>query len=114
MELKKDIASCSSSDPVVNKLIIYRNNLVAHKNIKIATKQEAGTSHALTFEDLEILLERAKAILDRYCYMYLATRYPTILVGHDDYEYIFKAVEEKVESAEEKVRLDLQQQKPHA
>ena len=99
--LAEDIAACSSSDPIVKKLTIYRGSRIAHRNARsLVAARHVGDRHGLTFDDLDTLLERAKTILNRYSYLFAASVYSTKVVGHDDYEYIFKCVEEKVESAE--------------
>lgn len=95
--LAEDISSCSNSDPTVMKLTIYRGSRIAHRNAKNLVAAQDVSEHALTFEDLNTLLERAKTILNRYSYLFSASSYSTQVVGHDDYEYIFKCVEEKVE-----------------
>lgn len=98
--LAEDIASCSHSDPTVKKLTIYRGSRIAHRNAKnLVTAQDVSEIYALTFEDINTLLERAKMILNRYSYLFSASSFSTQVVGHDDYEYIFKCVEEKVELA---------------
>lgn len=100
-ELKQDIVACSCSEPVVNKLIIYRGNRIAHRNAKLLIGTQAPSSNqALTFQDLNILLERAKTILNRYSYLFEASVYSTKIVGRDDYNCIFMAVEEKVNLAQ--------------
>lgn len=98
--LTADIAACSSTDPIVNKLTRYRSNRIAHRNAKaLLSPSDIGERFGLTFEDIRTLLERAKMIVNRYSYMFAASTYSTKVVGHDDFEYIFKCVEEKVEEA---------------
>ncbi|SRR6266480_298515 len=98
--LADDIAACSSSNPIVKKLTIYRGSRIAHRNAKsLIAARDVGDRHGLTFDDLNALLERARTILNRYSYLFAASVYSTKVVGHDDYEYIFKCVEEKVELA---------------
>lgn len=96
--LAADIAACSSSDPIVKKLTIYRGSRIAHRNAKslLSTRSVSGT-HGLTFDDLRALLDRAKTILNRYSYLFAASSYSTKVIGHDDFKYIFQCVEEKVE-----------------
>src|SRR5712692_1368064 len=94
--LADDIAGCSTNDPIVKKLMIYRGSRIAHRNAKsLVASRESSDSYGLTFDDLRTLLERAKTILNRYSYLFAASVYSTKVVGHDDYEYIFKSVEEK-------------------
>lgn len=98
--LEEDIAVCSCSDSVVKKLTIYRGSRIAHRNAKnIVAAHGVSDTQVLTFEDLDTLLERAITILNRYSNLFSASVYSTQVVGHDDYEYIFKCVEEKVEHA---------------
>jgi len=98
--LAGDIASCSRSDPIVKRLVTYRGSRIAHRNAKLLmTAKVAGEGEGLTFEDVQLLLERAITILNRYSYLFSASSYSTKAVGRDDYEYIFEAVEEKVELA---------------
>ena len=98
--LADDIAACSASDPIVKKLTIYRGSRIAHRNAKsLVAARDTSDKYGLTFDDLRTLLERAKTILNRYSYLFAASVYSTKVVGHDDYEYIFKSVEEKVELA---------------
>lgn len=98
--LAEDIAACSSNDPIVKKLTIYRSNRIAHRSAKfLLSSLEKDERYGLTFEELRTLLERAKAILNRYCYLFSASVYSTTAVGHDDFDYLFKCVQEKVEES---------------
>jgi len=98
--LEVDIASCSSADPIVKKLTVYRSSQIAHRNAKaLLSPGDIGERFGLAFDDIRTLLERAKTIVNRYSYMFAASVYSTKVIGHDDFEYIFKCVEEKVEEA---------------
>lgn len=98
--LVDDIALCSSKDPIVKRLTVYRSNRIAHCNAKaLLSPEEIGERFGLTFEDIRTLLERAKMIVNRYGDLFAASTYSTKVIGHDDFEYIFQCVEEKVEEA---------------
>jgi len=98
--LADDIALCSSNDPIVKRLTVYRSNRVAHRNAKaLLSPEDIGERFGLTFDDIRTLLERAKTIVNRYSYLFAASTYSTKVIGHDDFEYIFKCVEERVEEA---------------
>ncbi len=98
--LAQDISVCCSSDPIVKKLTIYRGSRIAHRNAKsLLAARDVSDANGLTFDDLRALLERAITILNRYSYLFSAAVYSTKAVGRDDYDYIFKCVEEKVEAA---------------
>jgi len=99
-ELVDDIAACSSSDPIVKKLAICRNNRIVHRNAKaLVASKISNELCALTFDDLRILLERAKTVLNRYSYLFSANVYSTKAVGRDDYNHIFKCVQDQLEVA---------------
>ena len=98
--LNEDIAACSTNDPIVKKLTIYRSNRIAHQSARfLLSSLDKDEKYGLTFEELRALLERAKTILNRYSYLFSASVYSTTVVGHDDFDYIFKSVQEKVEEA---------------
>lgn len=96
--LSDDIRLCSLDDPLVKTLIIHRHNHVAHlAATNILSASNLHDTHPLTFRDLEELLTRAKTILNRYSSLWSANTYSTQVIGHDDYQFIFKSVEEKVQ-----------------
>ena len=98
--LAEDITLCSSSDPIVKRLTVYRSNRIAHRNANaLLSPVDIGERFGLTFDDIRTLLERAKTIVNRYSYLFAASTYSTKVIGHDDFEYIFKCIEEKVEEA---------------
>jgi hypothetical protein len=98
--LTDDIAACSSSDPIVKKLTIYRGNRIAHRSARfLLSSLDKDEKYGLTFDELRTLLERAKTILNRYSYLFDASVYSTTVVGHDDFDYIFKSIQEKVEDS---------------
>jgi AbiU2 len=98
--LAEDIALCSSTDPIVKKLTIYRGNRIAHRNAKfVLSSEDLPEKYGLTFDELRTLLVRAKTILNRYSYLFAATVYSTKVVGHDDFAYIFECIQQKVEES---------------
>jgi hypothetical protein len=103
--LEEDIRLCSPNDPLVKTLIIHRNSHVAHTGAKnIIAARSTHDGHPLTFGDFETLLARAKAILNRYSSLFAANTYATQIIGHDDYQYIFRCIEEKLQRTEEEHR----------
>jgi hypothetical protein len=96
VQLEKDIALCSASDPLVNILICHRNNEGAHRSGKLTAKGEKiNDMFPLTYVDFDILLARALDILHRYSTLFVATSYSTNVVGRKDFQSIFVAVQEK-------------------
>lgn len=98
--LADDITLCSSNDTIVKRLTVYRSNRIAHRNAKaLLSPEDIGERFGVTSDDIRTLLERAKTIANRYSYLFAASTYSTKVIGHDDFEYIFKCVEEKVKEA---------------
>jgi len=96
--LDEDIRLCSMQDATVKKLYIYRGNIIAHRNAKTtAAGIELSKEFPVTWEELEILLTRAKEILNRYSHLFSATEYSVSMISRDDYEYIFSSVTEAVD-----------------
>lgn len=72
--LADDIALCSSNDPIVKRLTVYRSNRIAHRNAKaLLSSEDIGERFGLRFDDICTLLERAKIIVNRYSYLFAAS-----------------------------------------
>jgi hypothetical protein len=95
-ELEQDIAACSDKDPFVHVLIRHRNSLGAHRSSKLTAKgKKINDKYPLTYDIFDKLLKRSLDILNRYSTLFVATSYSTKMVGHNDFQSIFTAVEEK-------------------
>ena len=96
-QLAEDIASCSTADTKVKALVLHRGNIAAHRNARTtAAGRSLARDFALSVSDLEILLDRAHEILNRYSSLFIATTYSRQMIGHDDYKFIFKCVKDTV------------------
>jgi len=99
-QLGEDIQLCSASDPKVNALLRHRNNISAHRNARMTAEGRlVEEQFGISVEDFEALLDRAHEIVNRYSSLFAATTYSRKIVGHDDFRYIFKCVQEAVEHA---------------
>jgi len=95
--LAGDIGLVSSSDPLVKKLQAYRSTAFAHRGVKVTLVGRGNTSAPqLAVDDVDKLLERARAILSRYTILFGAEVHSVHVPGHDDYGYILRTVEENV------------------
>lgn len=95
--LKLEIDSCSDKDSLVNLLVRHRGNSLAHRNAKhAASGKSLANTQPLTFEDFEVLLERAISILNRYSLFFEASSYSTYQIGADDFRFIFESVTTKL------------------
>jgi len=95
--LEADILECTSTDPLVRKLIVHRSATVAHRSAKRVVKGNTlPQSLAISVEDIEELLARARKLLNRYSQLFSAEVHSVNMIGRDDYEYVFKAVAKAV------------------
>lgn len=97
-QLSEDIALCSATDPKVKALLLHRNNITAHRNARMTAEGRTIVEEfGISVEDFEALLDRAHEIVNRYSSLFAAATYSRRIIGHDDYRYIFKCVQEAVD-----------------
>lgn len=90
-DLERDLTLTSINDPDVALLHKWRGNVIAHSNADIAKGNSAWTKdNPLLWETTDKLIERAYVIFNRYCALFNATSYSKMLIGEDDYDYLFK------------------------
>jgi hypothetical protein len=103
-QLQKDSDAVSNSDPLVHKLIMWRHNYVAHRNSHFALNPKTfDARYPLSFPEIDMLLNRALEIGNRYSLLFDASTHATFMVGRDDYLSILKAVREHVETYERRL-----------
>ena len=96
--LEADINDCTATEPLVKKLMAHRGSTVAHRSAKRAISTTPPPLElALSVEDLEALLSRARTVLNRYCQLFAAETYSVSMIGRDDYKFIFSSVAAAVE-----------------
>lgn len=84
----------SPKDPLVNKLIIWRNNLYAHRSSSSTLESYKNlTPHRLSWEEVEQLSERALSIYNQYQSLFKANMWSRSLTGKDDYRSLLKFAE---------------------
>lgn len=88
-ELKEDIEFASLANPIVNKLIVWRGNAYAHRGAKVALGK-TGSLEAISKEEIELLLDKCFSIFNKYLRLYKATTWSRQIIGHDDYQSLFK------------------------
>ena len=101
LTLAEDIENCKPEEPLVKKLMLYRNNYIAHTNTDIAIGNRLVQAEQLpSDENVAALLERAITIFNRYNYLFQAEIYFTSIIGKDDYEFIFSSVKTVLDQRE--------------
>jgi hypothetical protein len=109
-QLDIDRKLVAPSEPLVKKLVQFRNNALAHRNVREVMKQpRPTTTYSLTVDELKMLLTRAIQILNRYSSLFHAQTYSTQIVGHDDYEGVLKAVRSELDRREAEIRREIEE-----
>jgi hypothetical protein len=103
-QLQKDTEAVSDSDPLVHKLVMWRHNYIAHRNSRFALNpKKFDAQYPLLFAEIDVLLNRALEIGNRYSLLFDATAQATLMVGRDDYLNVLTAVREHVEAYERRL-----------
>ncbi|MFC1846869.1 hypothetical protein ACFLYS_02275 [Chloroflexota bacterium] len=103
--LDRDISLVKENDPLVNKLIIWRNNIIAHKTApNIVDEVDVTLNYPLSLDETRKLLTRATSILNKYSSLFRASSYSTQILGHDDYLYILRTLNDSFQKHEEEMK----------
>lgn len=113
MQLQQDIRSVSDTDPLVKKLVIWRNNFYSHRSPAHALDPEAfAKQYPLTIPDIEALLANGVAIINRYSDLFIATHHSSNIVGRDDYKWLLKAARETLQAREARIEEEIKKSIP--
>jgi len=111
-QLDKDIEFVSLQNPTVRKLIIWRNNIIAHRGAKVSLgKNEIVARNPLSEDEVISLLEGCFQILNRYSSLYNASFYSRQPIGHDDYKTLLNFVRLGLQKLDEDREKELQKLK---
>ncbi len=90
-QLDKDILFASNKNPLVHKLILWRNNIIAHLGAKVSLgNNQLLQNNPISKEDIETLLDESFSIFNRYSSLYRAKTYSRKTDGHDDFKSLLK------------------------
>jgi hypothetical protein len=90
-DLEKDILQVSDENPRVKKLIIWRNNIVAHIGSKVSLgKKQVLLDNPLSEDEVEVLVKDSLDIFNKYSSLYRASTHSQLLIGGDDYKILLK------------------------
>ena len=98
-QIHTDVAYATrSSNPVVDRLIAIRHNYYSHRNAEdvVADRAVAETYPHMRHE-VGDLLKDGLAILNRYSMLFDSNTWVSGIVGKDDYHYVLRAVQERLE-----------------
>ena len=92
-QLAADIEYASCRTPVVKKLMVWRNNIVAHRGAKLSLgRKQVLEQNALSQQDIEDLLSQSLSIFNRYSSLYRASTWSRQVIGHDDYKSVLSFI----------------------
>jgi hypothetical protein len=107
-QLQKDIKNLNQNNPLIKKLIIWRNNTIAHKNLKISLgKNKRLKDNLFSESDINILLNNSLEIFNRYSKLFLSSSSSTHIIDHYDYKSIFKFMRLGLEKWEEDIEKEV-------
>lgn len=106
--LKQDIRYASPTNPLVRKLVIWRNNIFAHRSAtNVVTQRNIADYYPLSKNDVSELLNGATSILNRYSSLFRASSYSTQIVGCDDYLYVLKTIKTRIRQHKEEIASEI-------
>jgi hypothetical protein len=111
-QLQKDIWFASDQNPLVKKLMIWRNNIIAHRGAKVSLgKDEILADNPLSQQETETLLNESFTIFNRYSSLYRASTSSRTVVGQDDYKSLLKFLNLGLQKWDEDIKKELQELK---
>ena len=115
-KLDRDKKLVSNKDPLVKKLVMWRNNIISHKRASnVVNEKNITKDYPLTRNEISELTTRATDISNSYSGLFQASTTLTRIVGQDDYLYVLKATQEKLSRFEKEIAAEISRyQKPNS
>jgi hypothetical protein len=89
--IQTDLALVSSSDPLVNKIVIWRGNFGAHVSAKLTIENTLGDEKVPTQEEAFSLADRALKVFNHYTSLFHAVSYSMKYLNEEgSLESVFK------------------------
>ncbi len=97
-----DLAYVGTRNPIVKRLVRWRNTSGAHLGAKAVLGKDAVLKEdPFTAEDVERLLDGARKILNHYSQLFSATTYSMQFIGNDDHESLLRFLGAGLEADEQ-------------
>lgn len=81
--LTEDLALVSANDPLVNKIVIWRNHFLAHVSSGQTIEKTLGDTELITKVDADDLCNRARDIFNRYTSLFHAVHHSKLIIGEE-------------------------------
>lgn len=109
-QLDKDLLFASNQNPLVKKLRIWRNVIIAHRGAKVSLgKDEILVNNPLSQKEIETLLDECLTIFNRYSSLYRASTSSRKVIGHDDYKSLLKFITLGLQKWDENINKEYQE-----
>ena len=103
--LEKDIIFARKNNPLIKKLLAWRNNKIAHIGAKITLGyDQILRDNPIDQKEVESLLDKSHEIFNRYSYLFKASTYSRHVVGHDDFKSLLKFLNMGLEKWDENIK----------
>jgi hypothetical protein len=103
-ELNRDIEYASTKNPLVKKLIVWRNNIVAHRSVALSLGETRHLDQRpISKAEIEELLASSLAIFNKYSSLYSAETWSRQIIGHDDYKSLLSFVRRGLQKRDEEI-----------
>lgn len=103
-QLDNDIRFASDQNPLVKKLMIWRNNIIAHRGAKVSLgKDEILADNPLSQQEIETLLDECFTISYRYSSLYRASGWLRNASGQDDYQSLLETIKLGLQKLDEEI-----------
>jgi hypothetical protein len=107
-QLDDDITYASTRNKLVKKLMIWRNNIVAHRGAKISLgNTKVLEDNPLSQKEIKELLDQSLLIFNRYSSLYKATTWSRLVIGHDDYKYTLHFILQGLQKGDENLENEM-------
>ncbi len=107
-KLNEDKMLVSDKDPLVKKLVIWRNNIISHKRASnVVNEKDITRDYPFTRGEISELSTRATHISNSYSSLFQASTTVTQIIGHDDYQYVLKSIKERICKQKEEIAAEI-------
>ena len=98
-EIDADMAYATrASNPVVDRLIAVRHNYYSHRNASdVVADRAVSEAYPHMRHEVGDLLQGGIAIVNRYGMLFDANTWSTYIIGRDDYHYVLRAAQERLD-----------------
>jgi hypothetical protein len=107
-DIEKDLALISKNNKLVKKLIDYRNDSFAHRNVDLILRPKHDFE-PISYPEFEHLLKNSLTIYNKYSELFRASTNLASFIGQDDYTGLLKFASLGLKKHEEDIEKEIAQ-----